>query len=72
MTPNQPTQKTTTTKPPVLYVKRIMVATVDLPDPLGPSIATTIPMVPSIRVRFPVMNWAKRPILRCDTADQPP
>ena len=21
---------------------------------------------------IPVMNWAKRPILRCDTADQPP
>ena len=39
MTPNQPTQKTTTTKPPVLYVKRIMVATVDLPDRDSPTSA---------------------------------
>ena len=39
MTPNQPTQKTTPTKPPVLYVKRIMVATVDLPDPNSPTSA---------------------------------
>ena len=39
MTPNQPTQKTTPTKPPVLYVKRIMVATVDLPDRDSPTSA---------------------------------